>query len=106
MVTTFKHYTEGFSGTSLMGYVATSYKDLIAVFGPPTFVDDSGDAKVSAEWCLKFIDGTVATIYDWKEESTPEDLYDWHIGGKDIKAVDLVGLAMTQAGYPAVAVEA
>jgi len=98
MVTTFKHYTEGFAGTGLVGYVETEYKDLVEVFGVPTFSDTSDDGKVTAEWCLKFIDGTLATIYDYKEYSTPRGVYKWHIGGRVSAAVDNVSDAMALRG--------
>jgi hypothetical protein len=39
---------------------------------------------------LEFEDGTVATIYDWKEYETPTGKYRWHIGGKDGMAVGAV----------------
>jgi hypothetical protein len=40
---------------------------------------------------LQFEDGTVATIYDWKMNSTPMREYSWHIGGYgDQAAVDRV----------------
>ena len=39
---------------------------------------------------LRFEDGTVATIYDWKEDETPLGDYDWHIGGKTPRAFDRV----------------
>jgi hypothetical protein len=73
-------------GTSLQGYVTAYYHELVEVFGEPT---DSGD-KVTAEWCLEFEDGTVATIYDWKEYETPMGRYQWHIGGRNYDAVDRV----------------
>jgi hypothetical protein len=55
-------------GTCLQGYIVTTYKDLVSVFGEPTF--EEGD-KVTAEWNVK-IDGVVCTIYDWKEYTTPQ----------------------------------
>lgn len=82
--------TTNFSGTSLRGEVKTTYDQLVSVFGLPLYgPNDNGD-KVTCEWCLEFEDGTVATIYDWKTDSTPYDLYSWHIGGKNSKAVELV----------------
>ena len=72
--------------TSLQGYMPARYEELVAVFGEP----DAGGDKTTVEWVLKFEDGTVATIYDWKECSTPMYEYDWHIGGKSKKAVALV----------------
>jgi hypothetical protein len=75
------------SGTSLQGYVTAYYHELVAVFGEPDLTN--GD-KVTAEWCLDFEDGTVATIYDWKEYETPMGRYQWHIGGRNQDAVDAV----------------
>lgn len=80
------------NGTSLQGYLQAYYHQLVEVFGEPT---DSGD-KTTAEWCLEFEDGTVATIYDWKEYETPMGLYQWHIGGRSQKAVDRVTRAFRQ----------
>jgi len=80
------------SGTSLQGYVVTTFAELVKTFGAPTYGPDeaSGDGKVSCEWCLTFDDGTVATIYDYKEDSTPMGEYSWHIGGTSIDAVNRV----------------
>lgn len=72
------------NGTSLQGYVTTSYHQLVARFGEPAFTD--GD-KTTAEWHLEFEDGTVATIYDWKQTETPWGTYQWHVGGRDQRAV-------------------
>ena len=74
------------NGTSLQGYVQAYYHQLVAVFGEP---QEGGD-KTTVEWVLKFADGTVATIYDWKEYETPMGLHRWHIGGRSQRAVDRV----------------
>ena len=74
------------NGTSLQGYVYTTYDKIVEVFGNPT---SSGD-KTTCEWDITFDDGTVATIYDWKECQTPKGYYDWHIGGRSKWAVELV----------------
>ena len=67
-------------GTSLRGYLPpTSYARLVAAFGEPTTFGD-GD-KVQAEWVLRFSDGTLATIYDYKEIVRVEQVTDWHVGG-------------------------
>ena len=74
------------TGTSLMGYINTTYDRLLEVFGEPTHYDSS-DGKVTAEWDIEFIDddGDVhkATVYDWKQYDlgTPHATYDWHVGG-------------------------
>ena len=39
---------------------------------------------------IKFEDGTIATIYDWKEHRTPYYRYDWHIGGHNSAAIDRI----------------
>lgn len=74
-------------GTCLKGYVRTTYARLISLLGEPQRFGD----KITAEWVLKFSDGKIATIYDWKEESTPTGVYDWHIGGHSSAIVERVG---------------
>ena len=77
-------------GTSLQGYVSTTYANLVDLFGESL----GGGDKTTAEWVLKFDDGTIATIYDWKEYSTPLGQYEWHVGGLSRKAVALVQAAL------------
>ena len=85
------------NGTSYQGLIKATYLDLVDVFGPPAFGphDNSGD-KVTCEWVLEFDDGTAATIYDWNMVDTTYALYDWHIGGFDQRAVELVTEVYTQ----------
>lgn len=81
------HYSK-INGSSLRGHLDVSYDTLVAVFGEP---HSDGDAyKVQAEWELEFEDGTVATIYDYKQGDAyngpgqgtpPERVTDWHVGG-------------------------
>ena len=78
--------------TSLQGYMPARYEELVAVFGEP----EGGGDKTTVEWCLAFEDGTVATIYDWKEYKTPMYKYDWHIGGMSKLAVARVQQAFRQ----------
>ncbi|UOF82029.1 hypothetical protein [Caudoviricetes sp.] len=86
----FEH-THAISGTSLQGYIETTYKDLVKAFGNPDIGPNVLERdKTTCEWGLLFDDGTVATIYDWKVNYTPTESYYWHIGGKSEKAVDLV----------------
>lgn len=85
------------NGSSLKGYVECSYDLLVDVFGESNFGGD--EYKVQKEWVIEFKDGTVATIYDYKQG----DCYNgegngthytkvttWHIGGFSPKAVDYV----------------
>jgi len=77
------------NGTSLRGYVKTTYTDLVAIFGEP----QRGGDKTTAEWVVIFgrgKDKVVATIYDWKEYDTPMGEYNWHVGGHDFMAAFLV----------------
>ena len=83
------------SGTSLMGMVCTSYDRLVEVFGEPTYDEPSGDGKVDVEWNLRFVDGTEATIYNWKDydgglRCRTSEKYEWHIGGRSTRAERLV----------------
>ena len=67
--------------TGLVGYVNTTYADLVEAFGKP--LSGSGDGKVNSEWIIKFANGEVATIYDWKEyrSISETEKISWHIGG-------------------------
>ena len=86
----FKH-TNNIAGTCLRGYVRTTYEKLLEVFDVPNI--GAGD-KTNAEWGLRFEDGTVATIYDYKEPYVPTSEYDWHIGGINNRAVHRVCAAL------------
>jgi len=80
-------------GTSLKGYITASRKELVETFGEPCLFEPSTMEKVQIEWCLEFEDGTVATIYDWKQYGhiPPEDeIVDWNVGGHSAKAMDQV----------------
>ena len=86
-------------GTSLQGYVKTTYDEIVEVFGEPRYTS-SGDDKVTAEWNLEFdVDGeyVTATIYDWKLCGTPFVEYDWHIGGFSTQAAHVVSQFMKDA---------
>lgn len=74
------------NGTSLMGEITCSYQKLCKIFGHP---EHSDGYKTDAEWAIKFDDGTVASIYNWKDGKNyngndglnVEDISNWHIGG-------------------------
>ena len=72
--------------TSLVGYVTTTYATLVKAFGEPYTDYD----KSTAHWNIQAPDGTVATIYDYKEYTTPQGEYRWHIGGRSERALLLV----------------
>ena len=75
-------------GTSSYSHeVRASVQDLINVYGEPTFEDNTGRDKVNFEWEMETEEGSVFTIYDWKEyrklSRTKKIL--WHIGAKDVR---------------------
>ena len=85
--TTFTSKNVDVNGTSLQGYITCSYDTLCEVFGEPI----GGDGyKTRAEWEGKTSDGTVFTIYDWKESQPIGDVTNWHIGGRDTKSVQVI----------------
>ena len=79
-------YTNEVGGTHYQGEIDVSYDKLVETFGEPT---DGDDYKTQKEWVIKFYDGTIATIYDWKwgYEYNGEDgthytnVPTWNIGG-------------------------
>ncbi len=83
------------NGTSLQGYIDISYTQLVNKLGEGSGHDDY---KSDAGWTILFGNGTVATIYNYKdginycgESGTPkESIRDWHIGGKDRTALKAV----------------
>ena len=86
-------------GTHFVGGVICSYDKLVQVFGEPL----EGHYKTDAEWYLKFPDGEIGTIYNWKNGKNycgddgldVEEITTWHIGGRsevvDTKINLLVG---------------
>ena len=86
-----------FDGTGLRGFIKVDYDVLRQLFGTPT----DGDAyKIDAQWVLRFEDGMVATIYNYKTGrnyagshggGTPTNcIVDWHIGGNDPEVVERI----------------
>ena len=79
--------------TSLQGYVDATREQLVAIFGEPEPIESS-DGKVTTEWIIEFADKTIATIYDWKRYDlgapTDDELYSWHIGGHQRRALENV----------------
>lgn len=92
------------AGTSLQGYAPFSYARIVEVFGEPDPTPWDGDSAFT--WRITFEDGTVASIYDYKDSSvyderlpSPEqmkrDFMMWHIGGKGWPAVQHVIQALS-----------
>jgi hypothetical protein len=82
-------------GTCLQSEIVAKFSTLKKIFGEP--LDGDGE-KVDAEWVIEFEDGTVATIYNYKDGKiyngrsgiATTKLTDWHIGGIDSKSVENV----------------
>ena len=81
-------------GTSLKGRVLTTFNKLVAAFGEPCIhLKPSQYEKVTIEWKLRFPNGAIATIYDWKGygyQPAGDEEYEWKIGGHSSQAVGLV----------------
>ena len=85
--------TRNVNGTHLVGRMIASRKKLIETFGEPCLFEPSTSEKVQIEWCLEFGDGTIATVYDWKQYGhIPDENEDvqWNIGGRSSDAMELV----------------
>jgi hypothetical protein len=86
--------------TSFIGYLDTSFENLIRHFGLPNGIGD--DYKVSTKWILHDYKGRIITIYDYKETNLYSDenpsveefrrrkSYQWHIGGTTPEAAQLL----------------
>ena len=90
------------NGTFLQGHIEADYFDLVEVFGEPT---SEGDGyKSDAEWEVKFDDGTVATIYNYKNGKNycgslgqaTHAITLWNIGGFNTNAAKLVTETMKE----------
>ena len=92
------------NGTSLMGYVKCSYQHLIKRLGQPHLncKVDSLDSKIDVEWILKFKDGTVSTLYNYKtgpnylgsDGTQVEQMTVWHVGGFTDKSLFKIAKAL------------
>jgi|TARA_B110000977_G_C10936015_1_gene439026 hypothetical protein len=84
--------TTNTSGTSLQGHIESSYGNMVYHLGTPNIISE--DNKTDVEWGFKFSDGTIVTIYNYKDGKNYledkgkaiEDLTIWHIGGHSKKA--------------------
>lgn len=90
-------------GSGLRGYIRADYSTLRRKFGKPW--GPSSDNKVDVEWVLKFTDGTIASIYNYKDgkaylgrEGKPlSQIKEWHVGGSR-NAVRAVKQALRRRG--------
>jgi len=86
-------------GTCLRGHIMCNYEDIVECFGEPEDLKGTlGDGKVDVQWTILFGDGTVATIYNWKngpmycgiDGDPPEHIKRWNVGGKSYRALEHV----------------
>lgn len=79
--------TNDIIGTSKQGYTTDICRaELEEIFGTPKEFD--AHDKTTTEWDIRFADGTIGTIYDWKRDCEPDfyEDFEWNIGGNDIMA--------------------
>jgi hypothetical protein len=90
------------NGTSFQDTLWANYTDIVDTFGMPM---EGDNYKTDAEWEILFENGTVATIYNWKDGKNycgeedgldVEDIREWHIGGHDGMCRELVKHAMKE----------
>jgi len=63
--------------------IDTTIHTLLKVLGQPTIVDNTGMDKTNYEWEMETEEGSVFTVYDWKEYRilNEHELIEFHIGG-------------------------
>ena len=82
-----KKTNKSLDGTSFHGATfSATLADLQVILGAPNNCGDHHD-KVQNEWELELEDGTVFSVYDWKEyrRYTDKETIEWHIGGMNLK---------------------
>lgn len=85
------------NNTCKVGAINISFYELVELLGPPV-CGPSSDCKTQCEWHLEFEDGTIATIYDYKQGDIPiEQINYWNIGGKTPRAYGMVLCAIEEA---------
>ena len=62
----------------------TSVANLRKILGEPQSEQNDGKDKVNFDWTMETEDGTVFTVYDWKEYRPlgEDEEVEWHVGGK------------------------
>jgi len=89
-------YKESIGSSHRGEFTADLYK-LEDLFGIPY---EGADARTNVEWIIKFDDGTIATIYDWKTEEDPTKNKIWTIGGNSKKAFYYIASIVTKHYKP------
>ena len=80
----FKQTTQSPIGTSFHDTIINaSVNDLTKVLGEPQYDANHGTDKVNFEWMMELNDGSVFTVYDYKEYRVLDkrEIIEWHVGG-------------------------
>jgi hypothetical protein len=94
-----KRTNKSLDGTSFHGATfSATLADLQVILGAPNNGGDHHD-KVQNEWELELEDGTVFSVYDWKEyrRYTDKETIEWHIGGMNLKDTFVAQDALVEA---------
>jgi len=87
------------NGTSFHGAtISASLADLMDILGATHGIGEVND-KVQNSWDLELEDGTIFTVYDWKEyrRYTDKETIEWHIGGRSQKDTFVAQDALVEA---------
>jgi hypothetical protein len=88
------------NGTSFHDHTFTAtVDDLRNVLGQPQFESNDGEDKNNFDWIMETQDGTVFTVYDWKEyrRLAEDEVIEWHIGGRSGADTEKALLEIRQA---------
>ena len=72
------------NGTSFHDTTFTAtVADLRKILGEPQCEQNDGSDKCNFDWTMETEDGTIFTVYDWKEYRPLEEneMIEWHVGG-------------------------
>jgi len=86
-----KQTTNSTIGTSFHDTViTTTVNKLIKAIGKPYMHNNNGSDKTNFEWKMELEDGTLFTVYDYKEyrKLDLDELIEFHIGGYDVQSTE------------------
>jgi hypothetical protein len=86
-----KQTTNSTIGTSFHDTViTTTVNKLIKAIGKPYMHNNNGSDKINFEWKMELEDGTLFTVYDYKEyrKLDLDELIEFHIGGYDVQSTE------------------
>jgi hypothetical protein len=96
-----KQTNKSANGTSFHDTTFTaSVADLRKILGEPKYEQNDGSDKCNFDWTMETEDGTIFTVYDWKEYRRlgENEMIEWHIGGHSgadtRKALEEIGEAL------------